>query len=130
MIQDNPVLHLTATTSGVVATTDGAEHDDNLYMPEDFFEGIKGARYSHYGQYISGYADSFEELLTVLERHAQVGGRGRGVHGKEGLICFVTTEEGPSGAKMAKQTTLFFTTLITPKIPPLVYSLVMFHKMC
>ena len=85
MIQDNPVLHLTATTSGVVATTDGAEHDDNLYMPEDFFEGIKGARYSHYGQYISGYADSFEELLTVLDRHAQVGGRGRGAHGEEGL---------------------------------------------
>ena len=72
VIQDNPVLHLTATTSGVVATTDGAEHDGNLYMPEDFFEGIKGARYSHYGQYISGYADSFEELLTVLDRHAQV----------------------------------------------------------
>ena len=85
MIQDNPVLHLTATTSGVVATTDGAEHDDNLYMPEDFFEGIKGARYSHYGQYISGYADSFEELLTVLDRHAQVGGRGRSACGKERL---------------------------------------------
>ena len=72
VIQDNPVLHLTATTSGVVTTTDGAEHDGNLYMPEDFFQGIKGARYSHYGQYISGYADSFEELLTVLDRHAQV----------------------------------------------------------
>ena len=85
VIQDNPVLHLTATTSGVVATADGAEHDDNLYMPEEFFEGIKGARYSHYGQYISGYADSFEELLTVLDRHAQVGGRGRGAHGKERL---------------------------------------------
>lgn len=84
VIQDNPVLHLTATTSGVVATTDGSEHDDNLYMPEDFFEGIKGARYSHYGQYISGYADSFEELLTVLDRHAQVGGRGRGYPGAGG----------------------------------------------
>ena len=81
VIQDNPVLHLTATTSGVVAPTDGTEHDDNLYMPEDFFEGIKGVRYSHYGQYISGYADTFEELLTVLDRHAQVGGgegEGRG----------------------------------------------------
>ena len=54
-------------------------------MPEDFFEGIKGACYSHYGQYISGYADSFEELLTVLDRHAQVGGRGRGAHGEERL---------------------------------------------
>ena len=51
-------------------------------MPEDFFEGIKGARYSHDGQYISGYADSFEELRTVLDRHAQVGGRWRGAHGK------------------------------------------------
>ena len=67
MIQDILVLHLMATTSGV-------------YMPEDFFEGIKGVRYSHYGQYISGYADTFEELLIVLNRHAQVGGE-RGLPG-------------------------------------------------
>ena len=59
-------------------------------MPEDFFEGIKGARYSHYGQYISGYADSFEELLTMLDRHAQVGGRGRGYPGEgEVAFCYV-----------------------------------------
>ena len=60
--------------------TDSVEHDDNLYMPGNFFEGIKGVRYSHYGQYISGYADTFEELLTVLNRHAQVGGE-RGLPG-------------------------------------------------
>ena len=80
---DSPV---TATASGDVATTDGAEHDGNLYMPEDFFEGIKGARYSHYGQYISGYADSFEELQTVLDRHAQVCvGGGGGTHRTKGI---------------------------------------------
>ena len=57
--------------------TDSVEHDGNLYMPKDFLKGIKGVRYSHYGQYISGYADTFEELLTVLDRHAQVGEGGR-----------------------------------------------------
>ena len=61
---------------------------------KDFFKGIKGARYSHYGQNISGHTDSFEELLTVLDRHAQ--GQGHSWRRRiEELICFVTTEEGP-----------------------------------
>ena len=54
-------------------------------MPEDFFKGIKGARYSHYRQHASGYTDSFKELLTVLDRLAQVGGKWNDSHGEERL---------------------------------------------
>ena len=46
-----------------------------MSMPDDFFWGIKGARYSLDGKHVIGYTDSFEELQTVVNRHAQVGRR-------------------------------------------------------
>ena len=75
--QDTPVLQypVMATTSDNVTAAESIEHD--MSMPEDFFQGIKGAHYSQCGKYITGYADSFEELKTVVDQHAQVGlGRG------------------------------------------------------
>ena len=66
------MLHLTATTSNVITGTEDLEHDDSIYMPEEFLDGIKGPRSTVHGQYISGYADNFEELVTVLDKHAHV----------------------------------------------------------
>lgn len=74
VIQDTPVLHLTATTSNVITGTEDLEHDDSIYMPEEFLDGIKGPRSTVHGQYISGYADNFEELVTVLDKHAHITG--------------------------------------------------------
>lgn len=55
----------------------------DVLQTEDFIKGIKGARYTQGGRYISGYCESFEELQTLVNRHAQVGGRvgGRGTQG-------------------------------------------------
>lgn len=62
------------TTSGSVTAVESTELEhDNIPMPEDFIKDIKGAHYSQGGKYISGHADSFEELQTVVNRHAQVG---------------------------------------------------------
>ena len=60
-----------ATTSDNVTAAESIEHD--MSMPEDFFQGIKGAHYSQCGKYITGYAESFKELQTVVDQHAQVG---------------------------------------------------------
>ena len=62
-----------ATTSDNVTAAESIEHD--MSMSEDFFKGIKGAHYSQCGKYITGYADSFEELQAVVVQHAQVGAR-------------------------------------------------------
>ena len=72
VIEDTPVLHLTATTSGVIPGHQGQEIDENAYMTEEFLDGVKGARYTQYGQFISGYSDTFEELVAVLDKHTQV----------------------------------------------------------
>ena len=68
---------MTTTTSSNVPTANGAECD-NLLQTEDFIKDIKGARYTQGGKYISGHAESYEELETVVARHAQVGGGGEG----------------------------------------------------
>lgn len=66
---------MATTTSSNVPTTNCTEHN-NLLEAEDFIKDIKGARYTQGGRYISGYADSYEELQTVVTRLAQVGGGG------------------------------------------------------
>ena len=65
---------MTTTTSSNVPTANGTQHN-NLLQTEYIIKDLKGARYTQGGSYISGYADSYEELETLLIRHAQVGGR-------------------------------------------------------
>ena len=75
---------MATSTSSNVPTANGTE-PDHFHQTEDFIKDIKGARYTQGGSYVSGYADSYEELQTLVNRHAQVGDR-VGRSGTQGWI--------------------------------------------